>query len=111
MEVTTSKTGKHGHMKVALVGLEIFTQTKHMSMSPGHQMLHQIMVEKKSYLVLAVLDDMVDFLNESDEVEQIVTNKDLKIKEDMLITITTCIEGKTDKYTIIRKITEVSLNK
>lgn len=32
VDVVTNKTGKHGHMKVSLTGLEIFTQTKHLYM-------------------------------------------------------------------------------
>lgn len=69
------------------------------------------MVEKKNYLVLAVLNDVVEFLNESDDVEQININPSINMNEDTLITITTAIEGKSDKYMIIRKITGTAVNK
>lgn len=52
VEVHHAKTGKHGSMKVALVGLNVFTGDKVTYACPGHQMLYQVAVEKKIYQIV-----------------------------------------------------------
>ena len=53
-EVEISKTGKHGHMKVSLVGINIFNDKKTLFMCPGHRQLPHAEIIKTEYQVLFV---------------------------------------------------------
>ena len=51
VDMSTSKPGKHGHAKILVVGLDLFTGKKYEELSPsGHTMTVPI-VNKKEYLV------------------------------------------------------------
>ena len=56
IEVTTSKTGKHGHAKAKITGLDIFTGKKYVDICPtSHNMLEPI-VTKVEWSVIDVSD-------------------------------------------------------
>jgi translation elongation factor P/translation initiation factor 5A len=55
VEVHHSKTGKHGSMKVSLVGLNVFTQDKVTYACPGHHMLYQVTPQKKIYQIVDLI--------------------------------------------------------
>merc|ERR1719197_1250848 len=54
-EVTTSKTGKHGHAKAHIVGLDIFTSKKYEDMKPTSHNMDVPIVRRTEY-VLSMLD-------------------------------------------------------
>merc|ERR1712048_1088280 len=51
-EVTTSKTGKHGHAKAHIVALDIFTKKKYEDLCPCSHNMHIPFVKNEEYQVM-----------------------------------------------------------
>lgn len=75
VEMSTSKTGKHGHAKVHLVALDIFTGKKYEDICPSTHNMNVPRVMRKEYQVIDISDeDFVSLLQDSGE-----TKEDLKL--------------------------------
>lgn len=57
IEVTTSKTGKHGHAKANITGLDIFTGKKYQDISPTSHNMVAPFVFNISYTITDINDD------------------------------------------------------
>ncbi|KAF1913029.1 translation protein SH3-like domain-containing protein [Ampelomyces quisqualis] len=57
VEMTTSKTGKHGHAKVHLVAIDIFTSKKLEELCPSTHNMNVPNVRRQEYQLLDVTDD------------------------------------------------------
>ena len=76
VEMSTSKTGKHGHAKVHLVGIDIFTQKKYEDICPStHNMMVPVVV-RKEYSLMDVTDDGFTSLLDDDKNE---TREDIRL--------------------------------
>ncbi|XP_052821125.1 eukaryotic translation initiation factor 5A-like [Mya arenaria] len=78
VEMSTSKTGKHGHAKVHLVAIEIFTGKKYEDICPSTHNMEVPNVSRKEFSLNDISDD--DFVSLMDE--QGETREDLKLPDD-----------------------------
>merc|ERR1712061_966058 len=97
-EVSTSKTGKHGHAKAHIVALDIFTQKKYEDLCPTSHNLEVPFVKRTEYQVLNADPNSgeVSLLLESGETKDDLnlpcfkaqgndpTEEDTKVQKDIL---------------------------
>uniref|UniRef100_A0A0M3IG36 EIF-5a domain-containing protein n=1 Tax=Ascaris lumbricoides TaxID=6252 RepID=A0A0M3IG36_ASCLU len=78
VEMSTSKTGKHGHAKVHIVALDIFTGKKLEDICPSTHNMEVPVVKRKEFQLLSINDDGYVSLMDLDTCE---TKEDLKLPE------------------------------
>merc|ERR1711864_7410 len=92
VEMSTSKTGKHGHAKVHMVALDIFTGKKLEDICPSTHNMEVPNVKRKDYQLIGMEDDFLSLMDDTGD-----TREDLKCPEgDIGAEITAAIENETD---------------
>ena len=56
-EISWSKTGKHGHAKVHIVGIDIFTERKYDEVHPSDFNMEAPIVTRREYPLISIADD------------------------------------------------------
>lgn len=79
MDVSTSKTGKHGHAKANITGLDIFTGKKYEEIAPTSHNLEEPFVTNSNYLLTDVSEDGYATLLDEDSGEN---REDLKFPDE-----------------------------
>merc|ERR1712217_820738 len=87
-EITTSKTGKHGHAKAHIVALDIFTSKKYEDLCPTSHNVEVPFVNRTEYQLLDITDDRVTLLLENGETKEDLnlpssSDEDAKIVKDI----------------------------
>ena len=76
-EISTAKTGKHGHAKATIVGVDIFTKNKYEDSCPTSHSIEQPIVGRKEYQLTDVSHDGdVSLLDEDNKLKEDLTLKD-----------------------------------
>merc|ERR1719348_2225179 len=92
VEMSTSKTGKHGHAKVHMVALDIFTGKKLEDICPSTHNMEVPNVKRKDYQLIGMEDDFLSLMDDTGE-----TREDLKCPEgDVGEEIRKAIDGEVD---------------
>merc|ERR1712020_100579 len=92
VEMSTSKTGKHGHAKVHMVALDIFTGKKLEDICPSTHNMEVPNVKRKDYQLIGMDDDFLSMMDDTGD-----TREDLKCPEDDVgQEIRTAIANETD---------------
>ncbi len=79
VEMSTSKTGKHGHAKVHLVALDIFTNKKYEDICPSTHNMDVPNITRRDYQLLDIEDNFLSLMDDAGQ-----TRDDLKVPEGEL---------------------------
>lgn len=63
MDVKTSKTGKHGHMKCNITGICVLTGKKYNDVVPGHANVVEFKMDKQEYALIDMGADNISALD------------------------------------------------
>ena len=77
IEMTTSKTGKHGHAKAHLIGLDIFDSKKHEELCPTSHNMQGVVLKRSEYKVMDIQDRTLNLI-----LEDGTTKDDLDLPAD-----------------------------
>jgi translation initiation factor 5A len=79
VDMSTSKTGKHGHAKVHLVATDIFTQKKYEDLSPSTHNMDVPNVSRSEYQLIDIDDGFLSLMTNDGD-----TKDDVKLPENEL---------------------------
>lgn len=107
MEMSTSKTGKHGHAKVHMVGIDIFTGKKYEDICPSTHNMEVPNVKRIEYLLTDIQEDgYVELMDDAS-----TTRSDLKLPDgDLGKEIRTKFDnGDSLKLTVLKALDEEAI--
>lgn len=103
-DMSTSKTGKHGHAKVNMVGIDIFDGKKYEDMSPSTHNMEVPLVKRTEYNLIDITEEgYLHLMNDGGDIREDLhcnSNPDLLIEirkkfdagEDMMISVLAALD-------------------
>lgn len=76
VEMSTSKTGKHGHAKVNLVGIDIFTNKKYEDVCPSTHNMDVPHIKRTEWQLINITDGFMSLMFENGDIRE-----DLRLPE------------------------------
>ena len=105
IEVSTSKTGKHGHAKVNITGIDIFSGKKYQESSPTSHNLMQPVITKEDYQLIELDDDnFLTLLDDNGSIREdlALDNEDIELNtrlkeefkngKELSVTVQKCVQ-------------------
>lgn len=85
VDMSTSKTGKHGHAKVNMVGIDIFDGKKYEDMSPSTHNMEVPNVNRKEYSIIDVTEEgYLSLMDDNGDVrDDLHCNHNLELLEEI----------------------------
>ncbi|EKC97530.1 translation initiation factor 5a (eIF-5a) [Trichosporon asahii var. asahii CBS 8904] len=83
VDMSTSKTGKHGHAKVHLVAIDIFTGKKLEDISPSTHNMDVPNVRRTEYQLLDIADGFLSLMDSDGGSKDDVKNPDNDVGKEM----------------------------
>jgi len=92
VEMSTSKTGKHGHAKVHMVGIDLFTGKKYEDICPSTHNMDVPVVKRADFQLVDINDGFLSLMMDSGEIRE-----DIKLPEgDMGVELQTKFKNGED---------------
>jgi len=100
-----TKTGKHGHMKGNIIGIDVLTGKKYNDVIPGHHPMTEFKIFKADYQVIGIDGNEISGLDESGIQQKVTLNTDTEMYKKLDADFD---EEKTLVITIVRAPVEIS---
>ncbi|KAG2426909.1 hypothetical protein HXX76_012696 [Chlamydomonas incerta] len=113
VDVSTSKTGKHGHAKCNFTAIDIFTGKKYEEMTPSSHNVDVPNISRKEYTVLDVTDEgVVSLMDESGNTrDDLFLPKGTEEADKLAITIEELAsQGKEFMVTVVKAMNQEMIN-
>ena len=106
VDISTSKTGKHGSMKMRIVGVDIFNGKKYETVTPGSQTVLVPVIKRQEFQLSSISDDnYLSLLSDDGDLREDLTLPEGELglnirkhydKEDQVVVQTTSALGQEE---------------
>jgi translation initiation factor 5A len=108
VDVKTSKTGKHGHMKCNITGIDVLTGKKYNDVVPGHANMIEFKLDKAEYQLIDLGADSISCLDSANKAVTVACDPETDIYKSIKSQFD---EGKSLIVSVIRAPVETAKDK